>query len=140
MIKIFSKTLEFLNFIVFLVFIIFTFFMYKKVSNQEKLEQAMVENTTKQVLAAMDLRNNEFYGGTKKEIFTAQTAELDKPDNVKAGIVQGKLNKHLADICFMDQMFVKDDKVSVAKKMEQVGKENSVKLGLLTVMNFQLGA
>ena len=80
------------------------------------------------------------YIAEQKEIFTAQTAELDKPDNVKAGIVQGKLNKHLADICFMDQMFVKDDKVSVAKKMEQVGKENSVKLGLLTVVNFQLGA
>ena len=69
-----------------------------------------------------------------------QTAELDKPDNVKAGIVQGKLNKHLADICFMDQMFVKDDKVSVAKKMEQVGKEAGTKLTLLKVVNFQLGA
>ena len=69
-----------------------------------------------------------------------QTAELDKPDNVKAGIVQGKLNKHLADICFMDQMFVKDDKVSVAKKMELVGKEAGTKLTLLKVVNFQLGA
>ena len=69
-----------------------------------------------------------------------QTAELNKPDNVKAGIVQGKLNKHLADICFMDQMFVKDDKVSVAKKMEQVGKDAGTKLTLLKVVNFQLGA
>ncbi|MGI5172011.1 elongation factor Ts [Treponema sp. OMZ 840] len=80
------------------------------------------------------------YIDEQKEIFTAQTAELDKPDNVKAGIVQGKLNKHLAEICFMDQMFVKDDKVSVAKKMEQVGKETNTKLNLLTVVNFQLGA
>ena len=80
------------------------------------------------------------YIAEQKEIFTVQTAELDKPDNVKAGIVQGKLNKHLADICFMDQMFVKDDKVSVAKKMEQVGKEAGTKLTLLKVVNFQLGA
>ena len=36
------------------------------------------------------------YIAEQKEIFTVQTAELDKPDNVKAGIVQGKLNKHLA--------------------------------------------
>ena len=28
----------------------------------------------------------------------------------------------------------------IAEEMEQVGKENSVKLGLLTVVNFQLGA
>ena len=80
------------------------------------------------------------YIAEQKEIFTVQTAELNKPDNVKAGIVQGKLNKHLADICFMDQMFVKDDKVSVAKKMDQVGKEAGTKLTLLKVVNFQLGA
>jgi hypothetical protein len=37
-------------------------------------------------------------------------------------------------------MFVKDDKVSVAKKMEQVGKDAGTKLTLLKVVNFQLGA
>lgn len=83
---------------------------------------------------------SEAYMAEQKEIFTAQTADLNKPDNVKAGIVQGKLSKHLAEICFMDQMFVKDDKVSVAKKLEQTAKENNVQLKLLTVVNFQLGA
>jgi len=83
---------------------------------------------------------SEAYIAEQKEIFTAQTAELNKPDNVKAGIVQGKLNKHLAEICFMDQMFVKDDKVSVAKKMEQTAKESGIQLKLLTIVHFQLGA
>ena len=65
---------------------------------------------------------DEAYIAEQTEIFTKQVESLDKPENVKAGIVKGKINKHLADICFMDQPFVKDDKVSVAKKMEEIGK------------------
>ncbi len=76
----------------------------------------------------------------QKEIFTKQVAELDKPENVKAGIVQGKISKHLADICFVDQPFVKDDKVSVAKKLEQIGKEVGASLTLGKVVTYLLGA
>ena len=67
------------------------------------------------------------YLDEQKEIFEAQMKEdpamAAKPDNVKAGILQGKIKKHLAEICFVDQAFVKDDKVTVAKKLEQIGKE-----------------
>ncbi len=79
------------------------------------------------------------YIDEQTEIFTAQTAQLDKPDNVKAGIVRGKLNKHLSDICFMEQPFVKDDKISVAKKMEEIGKAAGAKLSLSKMVLFQLG-
>ena len=40
----------------------------------------------------------------------------------------------------MDQPFVKDDKVSVAKKMEMVGKEIGAKIALKEVAIFVLGA
>lgn len=82
----------------------------------------------------------ETYIAEQKEIFTAQVAELDKPEKVKEGIIQGKINKHLSEICFMDQPFVKDDKVSVSKKMEMIGKEVGSKLSLNTVVSFVLGA
>ncbi|AEE16845.1 translation elongation factor Ts [Treponema brennaborense] len=80
------------------------------------------------------------YIAEQTEIFTKQVAELDKPENVKEGIVQGKINKHLAEICFLDQPFVKDDKVSVAKKMEAVAKDAGTKLSLAKVVTYQLGA
>ena len=51
-----------------------------------------------------------------------------KPQNVKDGILQGKINKHLAEICFVDQMFVKDDKKSVTEKLAEVGKDVGAKL------------
>lgn len=79
------------------------------------------------------------YIAEQTEIFTKQTAELDKPENVKAGIVQGKIKKHLAEICFLEQPFVKDDKVSVAKKMEEVGKAAGGKITLSKMVLFQLG-
>lgn len=79
------------------------------------------------------------YIAEQTEIFTKQVAELDKPENVKAGIVQGKVKKHLADICFLEQAFVKDDKLSVAKKMEEVGKTAGGKLSLSKMVLFQLG-
>lgn len=80
------------------------------------------------------------YIAEQTEIFTKQVESLDKPENVKAGIVKGKINKHLADICFMDQPFVKDDKVSVAKKMEEIGKAADAKLTMAQVVLYQLGA
>jgi elongation factor Ts len=80
------------------------------------------------------------YIAEQTEIFTKQVAELDKPEQVKAGIVQGKVKKHLADICFLEQAFVKDDKVSVSKKMEEVGKAAGGKISLSKMVLFQLGA
>ena len=64
-----------------------------------------------------------------------------KPENVKAGILQGKVNKHLAEICFMDQVFVKaENGETVAKKIEAVAKANGCKLSVAKVVSYVLGA
>lgn len=67
------------------------------------------------------------------EIFTAQAAKLDKPAKVLEGIVKGKLSKHLAEICFLQQPFVKDDTMSVEKKTQEVAKAAG---GKLEIVNF----
>lgn len=58
----------------------------------------------------------------QEAIFTVQAAKLDKPEKVQAGIVKGKLAKHLSEVCFLEQPFVKDDSMTVAKKMAEVAK------------------
>ncbi len=73
-------------------------------------------------------------------IFKIQAKESGKPENVQAGIVQGKLKKHLAEICFLEQPFVKDDKLTVSKKMEEIGKAAGGTLSLSNLVLFQLGA
>lgn len=73
------------------------------------------------------------YAAEQKEIFQAQVASLDKPEKVKEGIVQGKLNKLYSEICLLEHPFVKDDTVSVAKKMAEVAKAAG---GNLEVVSF----
>ncbi|MCR4742656.1 MAG: translation elongation factor Ts [Treponema sp.] len=83
------------------------------------------------------------YIDEQKEIFKVQMDQdpkmASKPDNVKEGILQGKINKHLAEICFEDQMFVKDDKKTVTAKLAEIGKEAGGKLKFETAKLFILG-
>lgn len=62
----------------------------------------------------------------QQEIFAKQV-ELDekmknKPANVVEGILRGKLKKLMAEVCLMDQGFVKDEKMSVAAALDAVKK------------------
>lgn len=79
------------------------------------------------------------YLAEQTEIFKAQVASLDKPEKVKEGIIKGKVSKHLSEVCFLEQMFVKDDKVSVKAKMAEIGKKAGATLELSKVVLWQLG-
>lgn len=85
----------------------------------------------------------ESFINEQKDIFKAQMDNdpkmASKPDNVKEGILAGKIKKLLAENCFVDQMFVKDDKVSVATKLGQVGKEAGAEIAFATTKLFVLG-
>ncbi len=75
----------------------------------------------------------------QEEIFTKQAMSLGKPEKVVPGIVKGKLNKHFSEICFLNQGFVKDDKQSVQKVLEALGKEVGSKLGIAEYLYFRVG-
>lgn len=63
------------------------------------------------------------YLNEQREIFTAQANRIGgKPEKVIQGIAQGKLNKHLSQICFEDQGFVKDDKKPVKQVIAEFSK------------------
>ena len=72
------------------------------------------------------------YIDEQTEIFKGQMDQdekmASKPKNIKDNILKSKVAKHVAEICFVDQMFVKDDKVSVAKKLEEVSKTAGAQL------------
>jgi elongation factor Ts len=79
----------------------------------------------------------------QEEIFKAQVA-LDeklkaKPANVIEGILKGKLRKLMAEICLLDQGFVRDEKQSVAASMAAVGKEAGAKLEILEYNYIKVG-
>ena len=83
------------------------------------------------------------YIDEQKEIYKAKMDQdekmASKPDNVKEGILQGQIKKHLAEFCFEDQMFVKDDKKTVTAKLAEVGKEVGATLSFATAKLYILG-
>lgn len=71
----------------------------------------------------------------QKEIFQKQV-DLDekmksKPAKVLEGILAGKVKKLLAEVCLVDQGFVRDEKISVATALGQVSKETGYQLGIV---------
>lgn len=79
------------------------------------------------------------YEEEQLSIFRAQVATMDKPEKVKEGIVRGKLNKLYSEVCFLNQPFVKDDTMSVEKKMAEVAKAAGGKLEIVSYRFYQAG-
>lgn len=75
----------------------------------------------------------------QEAIFAAQAEGMDKPAQVIQGIIKGKLSKHLKEICFADQPFVKDEKRSVSKVAEDLGKELGGKVELVDYRVYRAG-
>lgn len=79
------------------------------------------------------------YMKEQEEIFTKQAENLGKPANVLQGIVKGKIKKHLSEVCLLDQPFVKDDKRSVAKVAQDVGKAAGGAVSIEKYLYYRVG-
>ena len=81
----------------------------------------------------------------EKEILKAQIEndpkEAAKPDKVKDGMIMGRINKEMKDICLVDQVYVKaeDGKQSVQQYVDQVAKANNAKITIKSFIRFETG-
>ncbi len=81
----------------------------------------------------------------EKEILLAQIKndpqEANKPEKVIEGMVNGRINKEMKEICLLDQVYVKaeDGKQSVAKYLEQVSKEVGGTVSIKQFVRFETG-
>jgi elongation factor Ts len=75
----------------------------------------------------------------QEEIFAKQAENLGKPANVVQGIIKGKVAKMLAEICLLEQPFVKDDKRKVSKVLEDLSREAGTKIELVDYAYVKLG-
>ena len=64
---------------------------------------------------------------------------MAKPEQVREGIVRGKLSKLYKEVCFLDQPFVKDDTKSVTQMLGEVGKAHGAKLDIVSYFVYQAG-
>lgn len=75
----------------------------------------------------------------QEEIFLKQAQNLGKPEKVIQGIVKGKLNKNLSEICLLDQAFVKDQTISVARYLDNLSKEMGSTVNISDYLYYKLG-
>ena len=81
----------------------------------------------------------------EKSILMAQIqndpTEASKPEKVIQGMIQGRINKEMKEICLLDQVYVKaeDGKQSVAQYVAQVAKENSANIEVKSFVRFETG-
>ena len=79
----------------------------------------------------------------EKEILTA-AAKNEKPDandKIISGMVMGRINKELKEICLLDQVYVKaeDGKQSVDQYVKAVAKENGADIKVKKFVRFETG-
>ncbi|SFB25477.1 elongation factor Ts [Acetitomaculum ruminis DSM 5522] len=81
----------------------------------------------------------------EKEILLAQIKndpkESQKPEKVINGIVEGRINKELKEICLVDQVYVKaeDGKQTVSKYLAEVSKAQGTDIKLKKFVRFETG-
>ena len=83
------------------------------------------------------------YIAKEKEILTvaAKNEKPDANDKIIEGMVMGRVNKELKEICLLDQVYVKaeDGKQSVAKYVESVAKANESNIRIVKFVRFETG-
>lgn len=80
------------------------------------------------------------------EIFKAQLEEADKksgkpkPPEIAAKIITGKIDKYFADNCLMEQVFVKNDKVTIQDLLNEIVAKIGENIAIKRFARFQIGA
>ncbi len=71
----------------------------------------------------------------EREILKQQALNEGKPEHIVEKMVEGRLGKFYQEVCLLEQEFVKNPDLTVAKLLEQEGKDVAVK----SFIRFQLG-
>lgn len=75
----------------------------------------------------------------QEKIFKAQAEQMDKPPHILEGIIKGKMKKHLKEICFTDQGFVKDEKRVVSQVLKDISETVGGEVKLVAYRVFRAG-
>ncbi len=110
----------------------------------------MAKNVAMQIAALNPKYTNrsevsEEYIAHEKEILMAQIQndpkESQKPEKVIQGMISGRINKELKEICLLDQVYVKaeDGKQSVEKYVAEVAKANGANITIKGFVRYETG-
>ena len=75
----------------------------------------------------------------EKEIYRAKARETGKPDNIIEKIIEGQINKFYADICLLEQPYVKDPDKSVQQYLNETIAAIGENISVRRFVRFNLG-
>ena len=75
----------------------------------------------------------------EREVLTAQALNEGKPEKIVAKMVEGRIKKYLKEICLLDQVWVKDGEMTIAKLVEAKSKEVGSPITVTKFMRFERG-
>jgi elongation factor Ts len=75
----------------------------------------------------------------EQRILTEQALESGKPREIVEKMIVGRMVKWKQEICLVDQPFVKNPELTVAKEIDRVGKESGAKVAIVTFAHFVRG-
>jgi elongation factor Ts len=75
----------------------------------------------------------------ERQIYRTQAQNMGKPEKVIEKIVNGKLEKFYCEVCFLEQTFVRDDKISIQELIKSVIANFKENITVNRFARFQLG-
>lgn len=75
----------------------------------------------------------------EQDVLREQLKNSGKPENMIDKIMIGKLNKFYEDVCLENQKYIKDDKKTIKKLVEEVSKETGLNLKISNIARFSVG-
>jgi translation elongation factor Ts len=108
--------------------------------------QACLKNVAMQIAAmapkyVSNAEVSDEFKEHEKEILLAQAKieNPDKPESIIEKMIIGRLNKQLKEICLLDQVYVQDSDMTVAKYVESVAKATGANLSVKKFVRFETG-
>ncbi len=75
----------------------------------------------------------------QKDLMAKQMEASNKPKEIIEKIVEGKIAKYFSEVCLLDQKYVKDDKISVKKYIENTITELNSELKIIDFTRYMIG-
>jgi elongation factor Ts len=76
----------------------------------------------------------------EKAIITEQLAQSGKTGKVAEQILEGKLKKVYSEVCLLDQMYIKNDKLTINQLLQELIAKTGENIKIAHFARYQVGA
>ena len=75
----------------------------------------------------------------EKDIYIKQAMDSGKPQNIAEKMVTGRMEKYLAEVCLLEQKFVKNDKLSIQDLLNELILKMGENISIRKFTRYQIG-